>query len=116
MPQPLEMGRPGQPPTGAQRGARGEGSERPTIADIARRAGVSPTAVSFALNDRPGISDETRTSPASRSWQKLLSFKAGNGGTGEAQVRLFGRIRASASRVTISLHSIRRYWACLVRA
>lgn len=33
---------------------------RPTIADIARLAGVSPTAVSFALNDRPGISEETR--------------------------------------------------------
>ncbi|RSS74784.1 LacI family DNA-binding transcriptional regulator [Streptomyces sp. WAC06614] len=33
---------------------------RPTIKDIARRAGVSGSAVSFALNDRPGVSRETR--------------------------------------------------------
>ncbi|GAA0691089.1 LacI family DNA-binding transcriptional regulator [Kitasatospora atroaurantiaca] len=33
---------------------------RPTIADIARRAGVSKGAVSFALNGRPGVSEETR--------------------------------------------------------
>src|SRR5690349_5991554 len=33
---------------------------RVTIADVARAAGVSPGAVSFALNDRPGVADETR--------------------------------------------------------
>jgi DNA-binding LacI/PurR family transcriptional regulator len=33
---------------------------RPTIADIARRAGVSKGAVSYALNGRPGVSDATR--------------------------------------------------------
>ncbi|ADD41707.1 LacI family DNA-binding transcriptional regulator [Stackebrandtia nassauensis] len=33
---------------------------RPTIADIAAAAGVSKSAVSFALNGRPGVSDETR--------------------------------------------------------
>lgn len=33
---------------------------RPTIADIAERAGVSKVAVSYALNDRPGVSAETR--------------------------------------------------------
>ncbi|MGW4964609.1 LacI family DNA-binding transcriptional regulator [Nonomuraea sp. NPDC004186] len=34
--------------------------KRPTIDDIARRAGVSKGAVSFALNGRPGVSSETR--------------------------------------------------------
>lgn len=34
--------------------------ERPTIKDISRAAGVSPGAVSFALNDRPGVSEQTR--------------------------------------------------------
>ncbi|MFC8191532.1 LacI family DNA-binding transcriptional regulator [Cellulomonas sp. NPDC057328] len=33
---------------------------RITITDIARRAGVSTGAVSYALNDRPGVSKETR--------------------------------------------------------
>ena len=33
---------------------------RTTIKDIAERAGVSKGAVSYALNDRPGVSDETR--------------------------------------------------------
>ena len=33
---------------------------RLTIHDIARMAGVSPTSVSFVINDRPGVSDEKR--------------------------------------------------------
>jgi DNA-binding LacI/PurR family transcriptional regulator len=33
---------------------------RPTMKDIARRAGVSESAVSFALNGRPGVSEVTR--------------------------------------------------------
>lgn len=36
------------------------GAKRVTITDIARLAGVSPGAVSFALNGRPGVSEETR--------------------------------------------------------
>lgn len=34
--------------------------KRPTIADIARRAGVSTGAVSYALNGQPGVSEATR--------------------------------------------------------
>jgi DNA-binding LacI/PurR family transcriptional regulator len=34
--------------------------KRPTIADVARAAGVSKGAVSYALNGRPGVSAETR--------------------------------------------------------
>ncbi|MDF9811867.1 LacI family DNA-binding transcriptional regulator [Streptomyces sp. SPB162] len=35
-------------------------ARRPTMKDIAQRAGVSESAVSFALNDRPGVSPATR--------------------------------------------------------
>jgi DNA-binding LacI/PurR family transcriptional regulator len=34
--------------------------KRPTISDVAQRAGVSIGAVSFALNNRPGVSEQTR--------------------------------------------------------
>ena len=34
--------------------------KRPTIAEIAARAGVSTGAVSYALNGRPGVSATTR--------------------------------------------------------
>ena len=39
---------------------RGDRMKRPTITDIAQRAGVTKAAVSFALNGKPGISAATR--------------------------------------------------------
>lgn len=38
-----------------------EAARRPTIADIARQAGVTKAAVSFALNGQPGVSERTRS-------------------------------------------------------
>lgn len=40
--------------------ARRTPARRPTMKDIAQRAGVSESAVSFALNGRPGVSEVTR--------------------------------------------------------
>ncbi|MCR2764048.1 LacI family transcriptional regulator [Microbacterium sp. zg.B48] len=39
---------------------QGDRARRPTIADVAQRAGVSKGLVSFALNDRPGVNVATR--------------------------------------------------------
>ena len=39
---------------------RSQPARRVTIKDIAREAGVSKGAVSYALNDRPGLADTTR--------------------------------------------------------
>jgi len=40
--------------------ARSVRTRRPTIDDVAARAGVSSAAVSFAVNDRPGVAESTR--------------------------------------------------------
>lgn len=54
--------------------------KRVTISDIARLAGVSAGAVSFALNDRPGVSDETRKRildiAAEHQWQPSIAARA----------------------------------------
>lgn len=61
----------------------GDAATRPTIADIARHAGVSPTAVSFALNDRPGVSAETRArileAVAALNWRPSATARALSG-------------------------------------
>ena len=53
---------------------------RPTIADVARTAGVSKGLVSFALNDRPGVAPQTRArileAAASLGWTPSLSARS----------------------------------------
>jgi DNA-binding LacI/PurR family transcriptional regulator len=49
------------PPRRRRRTAWGARVKRPTIADIARRAGVSKGAVSYALNGQAGVSEATRS-------------------------------------------------------
>jgi DNA-binding LacI/PurR family transcriptional regulator len=54
--------------------------QRPTIADVARRAGVSSAAVSFAVDDRPGVSPRTRArilaAAAEPGWRPSASARA----------------------------------------
>ena len=53
---------------------------RPTIADVPERAGVSPTLVSFAVNNRPGVSAGTRerilTAAKELRWRPSASARA----------------------------------------
>jgi DNA-binding LacI/PurR family transcriptional regulator len=58
--------------------------KRATIADIAQRAGVTKSTVSFALNDRPGVSEATRTRilqiAQEMGWQPSRTARALSGG------------------------------------
>jgi DNA-binding LacI/PurR family transcriptional regulator len=67
---------------------------RPTIADVARRAGVSATAVSFAVNDRPGVSPDTRerilAAARELGWRPSASARA----LTEARTRAIGLVLA----------------------
>jgi LacI family repressor for deo operon, udp, cdd, tsx, nupC, and nupG len=55
-------------------------TSRPTIADVARRAGVSRSAVSFAINGRPGVGEETRArilrTAEELGWRPSVSARA----------------------------------------
>ena len=67
-------------------------SRRPTIADVARRAGVSSAAVSLAVNGRPGVGDDTRARvlAAARElgWRPSASARA----LTEARTRAIGLV------------------------
>ncbi|MFJ6794912.1 LacI family DNA-binding transcriptional regulator [Streptomyces sp. NPDC091268] len=62
--------------------------KRPTMADIAHRAGVSKVAVSYALNDQPGVSDATRAAIKSIAeelgWRPNSAARALTGGRAQA--------------------------------
>ncbi len=61
---------------------------RPTIDDVARRAGVSSAAVSFAMNGRRGVGESTRA--------RILDAAAELGWSPSAPARALSRARAGA--------------------
>ncbi|MCR2051500.1 LacI family transcriptional regulator [Actinomyces bowdenii] len=68
--------------------------ERPTIRDIATVAGVSPSAVSFALNGRSGVSQTTR--------RRILAVANEMGWTPNAAARALSASRAGAIGLVIA--------------
>ncbi|KAA9111352.1 LacI family DNA-binding transcriptional regulator [Microbacterium rhizomatis] len=66
---------------------------RPTIADVARSAGVSKGLVSFALNDRAGVSPETR--------ERILAVARDLGWTPSLRARSLSVGRAFAGGLVI---------------
>lgn len=64
------------------------GVTRPTISDVARAAGVSKGAVSFALNNRPGVAAETR--------ERILATARELGWTPSSRARALSVSRAFA--------------------
>jgi DNA-binding LacI/PurR family transcriptional regulator len=66
----------------------GKPRRRPTIDDVARRAGVSSAAVSFAMNGRSGVGEATRA--------RILAAAEELGWRPSAPARALGRGRAGA--------------------
>ncbi|MBV9792925.1 MAG: LacI family DNA-binding transcriptional regulator [Actinobacteria bacterium] len=67
--------------------------KRPTIADVALRAGVTKAAVSFALNDQPGVSAATR--------ERILAIAAEVGFQPSSAARALSGGRAQALGLVI---------------
>jgi len=63
-------------------------TKRPTIADVAQRAGVSKGLVSFALNGRPGVNPATR--------DRILAAAADLGWSPDVRARSLGSNRSFA--------------------
>lgn len=64
------------------------GAGRPTISDVARRAGVSTAAVSYVMNELPGVGDQTR--------QRILTIAGEMGWRPSGPARALTRARAGA--------------------
>ena len=79
---------------GEERNRGGKARREPTIADVARRVGVSKAAVSFALNGRPGVGDETR--------ERILATAAELGWAPSASARSLSHARAFAVGIVIA--------------
>ncbi|MGH3877555.1 MAG: LacI family DNA-binding transcriptional regulator [Actinophytocola sp.] len=69
-------------------------ARRPTISDVARHAGVSKGAVSFALNGRAGVSSETR--------QRILDAAAELGWSPNHRARALSTSRAFALGLVVA--------------
>jgi LacI family repressor for deo operon, udp, cdd, tsx, nupC, and nupG len=67
---------------------------RPTIDDVAARAGVSSAAVSFAMNGRPGVGEETR--------RRILAVAEELGWRPSAHARGLAQARAHAIGLLLS--------------
>ena len=67
---------------------------RPSINDVARAAGVSKGAVSFALNDRPGVAPQTR--------QRILAVAAELGWTPSPRARALAVRKALAVGLVVA--------------
>jgi DNA-binding LacI/PurR family transcriptional regulator len=67
---------------------------RPTINDVARAAGVSKGAVSFALNNRPGVAPETRS--------RILEVAQSLGWTPSPQARALSVSKALAVGLVVA--------------
>lgn len=79
---------------GDETDTREPAKRRPTIADVAEHAGVSKGAVSFALNDRPGVAVGTR--------ERIFASARALGWTPSAPARALSRSRASAVGLVLS--------------
>src|SRR3954452_15685855 len=78
-------------PAGEERASR-----RPTMADVANRAGVSRTLVSFILDGKPGASEETR--------QRVLAVAEEIGYRPDSAARLLARGRSRTLGVMFTVH------------
>ena len=67
-----------------------------TIRDIARMAGVSTTAVSFVLNNRPGVSEATR--------QKVMDIIHSTGFTPNVHTRRLNLGKSNTIHVVLRRH------------
>ena len=82
-----------QPIESPEEGAR----RRPTIADVAERAGVSPTLVSFAVNGRPGVSAGTRERILAAAKELRWSPSASARALTQSRTRVIGLVLSRAA-------------------
>src|SRR3954451_18088736 len=78
--------------------AAGRPLSRPTMADVANRAGVSRTLVSFILDGKPGASEDTR--------QRGLAVAEESGYRPDAAARLLARGRSRTLGVLMDVRQL----------